>query len=283
MGKSIYISFLAAMILLGACKKSGDNEKIAENGKDRESMLKNYADSIIIPAYASFKSSFDLMQNNADDFVSNPTESSLISLRNAWANAYIQWQTVELFDFGPAEIHTLRNFYNIYPADTMGIVANFSNAGANMEVPASYPQQGFPALDYLVNGVASSNSSIVAYYTDPTEGSKRRAYIKRISDRMSSLLGIVIAEWNGPYKATFVSKTGLDLSSSTSLMVNGLVLHYERFIRSGKFGIPSGVMLNGVVAPQKVEAYFKKDLSLALAKSAHQADVDFFNGNYDNT
>ncbi len=278
MRNSIFIGFLGVIILMGACKEGKDKEKTPENGKDREQMLAHYADSIIIPAYASFKISLDFMQSNAASFVSNPTEASLASFRNAWANAYIQWQTVELFDFGPAETHTLRNFCNIYPADVTGIIANFSNTGPNLEVPASYPQQGFPALDYLINGVASSDASIVAYYTDPVEGVNRTAYIKRITDRMGSLLGLVMSEWNGQYKGTFVTKTGLDLNSSTSLMVNGLVLHYERFIRSGKIGIPSGVMLSGVVAPEKVEAYYKKDLSLSLAKSAHQAYVDFFNG-----
>ena len=95
---------------------------------------------------------------------------------------------------------------------------------------------------------------------------------------MSSLLAAVMNDWNGAYRETFISKTGLDIGSSMSLMVNGFVLHYERFIRSGKFGIPSGAMLNGVVSPEKVEAFYIKDLSLTLAKTAHQAYVDFFNG-----
>lgn len=70
----------------------------------------------------------------------------------------------------------------------------------------------------------------------------------------------------------------LNASCSTSKLVNGYVLNYERFVRSGKFGIPSGAMTNGTVAPDKVEAYYKKDISLTLAKTAHQASIDFFNG-----
>jgi len=276
---SIIIVFLGITLLLCACRKSKDNPKTTENGKDREEMLRHYADSIIIPAYTGFKTSFELLHNNSELFISNPTEASLVSFRTAWANAYIQWQTVELFDFGPGEILTLRNFYNIYPADINGIKSNFSDTSANLEVPASYSQQGFPALDYLINGISSDDAAIVAYYKDPSEGAKRTAYIRRIVQRMNSLIGLVIAEWNGPYKSTFISKTGLDLNSSTSVMVNGLVLHYERFIRSGKIGIPSGVMLNGTVAPEKVEAFYKNDISLSLAKSAQQAYVDFFNGN----
>jgi hypothetical protein len=89
---------------------------------------------------------------------------------------------------------------------------------------------------------------------------------------------VVITDWNGPYRETFISKTGLDIGSSTSLMVNGIVLHYERFIRSGKFGIPSGAMLNGVISPDKVESFYQKDLSGEFAQTAHQSYVDFFNG-----
>ncbi len=61
-------------------------------------------------------------------------------------------------------------------------------------------------------------------------------------------------------------------------MVNGIVRHYERFLRSGKFGIPSGVMVNGIVAPEKVEAFYQRNISKSLALQAHLSFVNFFNG-----
>jgi hypothetical protein len=68
-------------------------------------------------------------------------------------------------------------------------------------------------------------------------------------------------------------------------MVNNYVLHYERYIRTGKVGIPSGALTSsgGTKYPEKVEAYYKGDLSATLAKTAHQAAVDFFNGKNVNT
>lgn len=270
-----FVTYCLLILLLGACKKNPDVEKNDGNGMDRKEVLTHYADSVIIPGYAGFKTHFDRMINAGESFVSDPTINALSSFRTEWANAYIQWQKVELLDFGPAEYYTLRNFYNIYPADTAGMVANYSNTNANLDVPASYSQQGFPALDYLINGVASDDAAIVSYYKGD---GKRGAYIQRLLDRMTSLLGSVMSEWNGSYRNTFIEKTGLDISSSTSKMVNGIVLHYERYIRSGKVGIPSGVMLNGVIAPEKVEAFYKKDISLALAQSAHDAYISFFNG-----
>lgn len=279
MKKFAYILFLIGIMGLNqACKTTVDGPDDDNKGLERGALLVHYADEIIIPAYANFNNQFKLLLAAADSFTNNPSASNLLTLKTAYANAYIQWQTVEMFDFGPAEKQTIRNFYNIYPADTTGILSNINNPASNLEVPASYAQQGFPALDYLLFGVGSDSDKQLAFYTDAAMGSKRLAYLKRICDRMNSLLNLVIADWNGTYRETFVSKTGLDISASTSLMVNGIVLHYERFIRSGKFGIPSGAMLNGVISPDKVEAFYKKDLSRNLAQTAHQSYVDFFVG-----
>lgn len=249
-----------------------------DEGKDRKILLTNLADNIIIPAYANFKVKFDVMQAKSEAFTAKPDNTTLTEFRSAWVDAYTEWQKVELFDFGPAERQTIRNFFNIYPTSEKGIADNIADPNANLEVPASYSQQGFPALDYLLNGVGNNDTAILTYYTNATEGAKRLAYIKKLTARMNTLFTKVNTDWTGTYRETFITKTGLDLSSSTSLMVNGLVLHYERFIRSGKFGIPSGAMLNGIVSPEKVEGFYKKDISQILAKTAHQAYIDFFNG-----
>lgn len=97
---------------------------------------------------------------------------------------------------------------------------------------------------------------------------------------MNARLSNVMTEWEGAYRDTFISKTGLDIGSSMGAVVNAYVLHYERYIRSGKIGIPSGVIGTtvGTPFPEKVEAYYKRDISLALVKTAHQAAIDFFNG-----
>lgn len=243
-------------------------------------MLTALADRIIIPSYDQFKTKFDLMNEKSKAFTAKPDAQTLGEFRSAWAGAYVAWERVELFDFGPAEKQAIRNFFNIYPANEAGIAANLTDPTSNLEVPASYPTQGFPALDYLINGLGADDTAILAKYTTDKDAAKKLAYITRVVTRMDSLLGKVLGEWKGDYRNTFITKTGLDISSSTSLMVNGLVLHYERYIRSGKFGIPSGAMANGIPAPEKVEAFYKKDLSKTLAQTAHKAYADFFNGRH---
>ncbi len=271
--------------LLWACSTGGDNgtptpqPPADEAGTNRKVMLTHMADNIILPGYANFKTTFEAMLVKSDAFAAKPSPTTLTEFRQAWVTAYVDWQKVELYDVGPGEKHTLRNFFNIYPANVAGIEDNIlAGPTTPLDVPASYPKQGFPAIDYLINGLSKTDEGILAHYTTAADAAKRIAYLKRITGQMNTLFTTVYSEWTTGYRDTFVNCTGLDAGCSTSKLVNGYVLHYERYIRSGKIGIPSGAMTNGTAASDKVEALYRPDLSLRLAKTAHQAAVDFFNG-----
>lgn len=269
---------LMAVIFACSKKDSPDGDKTTGNATDRQAMLVNIADNIVIPSYDNFKLKFDVMLTKSDAFTASPNTNTLTEFRTAWQNAYVEWQKVELFEFGPAERYVLRSYFNVYPAAESVINANIASGTANLDLPSNYNAQGFPALDYLVNGLGNTDNAILLNYTSASDAAKRIAYLKKITTQMNTVFNQVYTDWKGSYRNEFVNKTGVDASSSTSTMVNGVVRNYERSVRSGKFGIPSGVMLNGTVSPEKVEAFYKKDISLTLAKTAHQATVDFFHG-----
>lgn len=287
--KSVALLSVLLMVMVYACSKKGDpsptpDPPIDQKALDRKAMLTNIADNIVIPAYGKFKIKLEAMLSKSTAFTTNPSTTTLTEFREAWVDAYTEWQKVELFDFGPGQVQAIRSYFNIYPANESGIAANIAaGATANLDVPAAFPTQGFPALDYLLNGVGATDQAIVAFYTTDADATKRKDYIKLITNKMNTVFTKVNTDWNSTYRSEFINKTGIDASSSTSVLVNSYVLNFERFIRSGKFGIPSGAMLNGVVAANKVEAFYKKDISLALAKAATQATIDFFNGKGVNT
>lgn len=272
---------LGGVVLVMACalQSCDRTDPKKSDSKDRKPMLIHWADDIIIPSYESFRTQLDALVEATHIFSASPAPNTLADLRAAWQAAYIGWEKVEMFEFGPADKYTLRNFYNIYPANVEAISQNIMNPSANLDVPAAYPTQGFPALDYLINGVSDTDAGIVEFYAAAAEGQSRIQYLSLLVTRMSDRLDNVIAEWQ-TYRDIFVSNTGLDVGSSTGLVVNAYVLHYERFIRSGKFGIPSGAMTTtgGTRFPERVEAVYKRDISLTLARTAHQAVIDFFNG-----
>lgn len=275
----IQIPFLLLATLVG-CVDSTENKSQPDVSTDRKEMLTFWVEELILPSYAEFDKDLQAMLITADDFTTNPTESSLSAFRTSWTEAYISWQNVEMYEVGPAEKYTLRSFFNIYPADVAGIQNNITSGTANLNLPSTYAQQGFPALDFLLNGVAAQEENILAFYLDSEKGAQRLSYIKVLVSRMDTLLDQVISEWKGTAKDDFINRTSLDIGSSTASLVNAYVLYYERHVRSGKFGIPSGATIAsaGTPNPDKVEAYYKKDISGKLAKTAQLAFSNFFNG-----
>jgi len=276
--KTFGIACLAIIATYACSKKSDPEPDKPESGFDRKAMLTYLADDIIIPSYINFKTKLDLMLVKSDAFTSAPGTTTLSDFRAAWTNAYIEWQKIELIDIGPSNAQSMRSFFNIYPTNVDNINTGIADGNTNFNLPATISQQGFPAIDYLING-QGTDTQTVAQYTSATDAAKRIAYLKKVTTQMNAILTNVYTPWiSGTYKAEFIAKSGTDAGSSLGVFVNGFVLNYERFIRSGKIGIPSGAMMNGVVAAEKVEAFYKKDISLILAKTAQQATIDFFNG-----
>lgn len=273
------LGFVCLFALIISCKNNSKYETPPTGAdSDRGSMLTNIADNIVVPAYAHFELKLRNMITKSDAFRANPTTATLTEYRTAWQEAYIAWQKAALFDFGPALDYTLNSFMNVYPTNVTTINANITSGTASLETFSSYAAQGFPALDYLINGIAATDAEIVAQYTTEANADKRKAYLLQLTNQMRTKFDIVNNAWKGTYRNTFVASTGTGLYSSTSLMVNGIVFYYERYLRSGKFGIPSGAMVGGTLLPASVEAFHKKDIGKTLAQTAHQAFVDFFNG-----
>jgi hypothetical protein len=95
---------------------------------------------------------------------------------------------------------------------------------------------------------------------------------------MNTVFTQVYTAWKGNFATNFKSKTAIDAGSSTSTLINGYILNFERYIRSGKIGIPAGSMTPGNSFPEKVEAFYTKDLGLTLAKTAQTATYNLFLG-----
>ncbi len=258
---------------------SGNPRPGDKSGADRKEVLVNVADNIIIPSYEGFDEKKSVFVTKSKAFTDNPSVTTLSDFRQAWEDAYIAWEKVELFDVGPAAEHITRSYVNIYPVNVNQVTTNIAaNGTANLELTNAYDAQGFPAFDYLINGLAANDADIVTLYTTDADASKRIVYVKQLTAQLNAKCTQVLEEWKSGFRDKFVNNTGTDVGSSFSKLTNGYVLNYERFIRSGKFGIPSGIMAGGKPNETKIEAFYKKDISKKLAQAAHQASVDFFNG-----
>ncbi len=266
---------LISLMGLNACKKD-DNGTGGNDNFDRKAMLTNYADNYVAPAYADMLQKLDDLETITAQFTGNPDELNLQSLRNSWKTAWLTWQKVDLLEFGPAEDATLRMFMNIYPTSETRINNNISAGAYDLETFGNKDVQGFPALDYLLNGTGNTDAEIVDYFSNGALAGNRRQYLLDIVDKMHSKVQAVQSGWNG-YKDQFISATGTDVNSSLSKMVNSFVLYYERYLRSTKIGIPVGAM-SGIALMEQTESNYTPELANELALVSLESVEKFYEG-----
>ena len=267
---------LALVISLACGDSGGDDDPGTADNFDRAAMLANWAENIIIPAYEDYAEQLDILKSTKTVFLDNQDMASLTGLRNQFATAYRSWQSVSMFEIGPAETVTLRNFTNIFPADPQEIEENVASGSANLELPSNNDSQGFPALDYLLYAVAANDAAILAKLSETSY----QNYLSALIDRLFDLADGVRREWTtAGYRDTFVSASGSSATSSVNRMANDFMFYYEKSLRAGKVGIPAGVF-SGNPLSDRVEAPFSGSLSKALLQDALTAVQDFFSGQH---
>jgi predicted lipoprotein len=273
----ILFSFLS---ILMACGSDNDPE-VSRDNFNRKVMLENWADNIIIPAYENMNTHVETMKVASNTFIETPNEGNLSSLRQAWLDSYMAWQSVDMFEIGRAEQITLRNFINVYPLDLEGMQQSLLAGNYDLSLINRQDEQGFSALDFLLYGLATSDAEIVAFYTDTVNGAKYKTYMSDVIDRMQILTGDVLSDWKSGYRETFISRDGSSGTESVNSLINDYVFYYEKYLRAGKIGIPAGVFSGGTLN-DRVEARFRGDVSKVLFLNALDATQDFFNGIYFN-
>ncbi len=279
--KRFLISFFVFSLLLSACSGGdGDDGPVDEgNGFNRKAMLENMADNIIIPSYQKFSSDMTVLKGAVSGFVTTANEENLNVLRDAWSNAYISWQSIGMFEIGKAEAISYRNFMNVFPVNTINIETNLTSGSYDLTSVSLQDEQGFGALDYLINGLSNSNADIVSFYTSTTNGNQYKEYLSAVVNRMDLLTNQVVTDWTNGYRNTFVDNNGSSATSSVDKIVNDFIFHYEKHLRAGKIGIPAGVFATQTF-DDKVEAFYKNDLSKTLFNANLTAMQDFFNGKH---
>ena len=248
---------------------------------DRQAMLTNWADNIIIPTYEDLAVNVGNLKTAAANFQANPATAEFDNLKNAWELAYISWQNAAIFEIGKAEELALQNNLNIYPTNVTELTENVMSSSYNLALPSEFSTQGFPALDYLLFGVSNDDALILQFYQSDSNAGKYLQYIVELTNRMGELVTTVLEDWTTNYRATFVENSGNSANASVDKLTNDFIFYYEKHLRAGKIGIPAGVF-SGDVLSDRVEGFYKKDLSKTLFLAGLDAVQNFFNGRHFN-
>ncbi|WP_452602243.1 imelysin family protein [Pontimicrobium sp. MEBiC06410] len=269
------IGVIVITLIVVACSKSDDSGSGGgtNDNFNRGAMLTNIADNIIIPAYQNLNSDLNTLVNSKDAFIASPNSTTLETLRTDWFNAYKTYQSVEMFEIGKAEELFFRNNMNVFPTDTANIESNISNGNYDLTNPINNDAVGFPAVDYMLYGLANDDTAILNMYTNTSY----RTYLSDLVDQMQTLTAVIVIDWTSGHRDEYIANTENSVTGSVNKLVNAYIFYYEKRFRTQKIGLPAGVF-STTPKPNLVEALYKEDNSKALALSALNAIQDFFNG-----
>lgn len=272
-------------ILFLSCSKNTDSkpDPVEPGSFDKTAMLTHYADNIIIPAYQLLQQNVVALQTAAQNFANDPSPATQDAAREAYRNAHLQYENIEVYNFGPAGTNFLDLYTNFsggldysftqdgeltgFSIDSTTIENNISTGVYDLAVYSrnNFYAQGFPALNYLLFSPGAINR-----FGSNVEN--RKEYINAVVSRMKSLVDNVVADWS-TYRATFVANTKTDVGSPIGSLVNQFAYQMD-MLKGPRIGWPFGKQSNGIVFETKTEAYYAgigSELARANVRSLRNA------------
>lgn len=251
------VLFFCGAVLLFSCGEEGPNPNLVRVF-DQQLFLQNTADNLIIPAYRDLADKTIELDSAIGRFIAAPNPEGLAASREALKAAWISWQYCAPFEFGPAELLDLSHDINVFPADTAKIEANILAGFNNLGDPANSHARGFPALDYLLNNPALSDSAVISNVFNRASVAGYLVQVARSISFSSQAVHQFWAKDGQNYYAIFTADQALgnEEGSSLSDLVIGLCKSMELLTRNQKVGIPLGLESAGESMPNSTEAFY---------------------------
>jgi predicted lipoprotein len=258
----IFGLFVSALFLITACNKDKNKDEF-----DKAALLQNFADNIIQPRYADFKTKIDSLEILFIAFQSNPTEAKFEDVKAHWEACYLSFQRVKTFDFGPAMNSGFKGAIGTFPTDTTQISSNIAAGTYNLSTATNADAVGLATLDFLF------------YQTDAylkiTTSQFYSQYCLDVIQKMKAETDAVVNAWT-TFKSTFIASTGNESTSMFSMLVNDFCQDWEE-AKAAKLGIPLGKYSLGIQRPEYIEARYS-GYSLPILKASLSSIAEIYSG-----
>ncbi|MDG0972661.1 MAG: imelysin family protein [Crocinitomicaceae bacterium] len=254
---------LILAITLG-CNKDTDDPRPDFN---KAALLTNISGEIILPSIGKFSADLDNLSAAFNQFSLDETQVNFEGVQEAIKTAYLTWQTVKIFDFGPIRTNGIKSAIGTYPSDTAVIASYIATGSYNLSSLGNVDAIGLSALDYLFfkQNALNELQTSANYLT----------YAGDVVAKMVAEFAVVTNQWT-TYKATFDASTGTSSTSAFSEFVNEFNRDFE-LAKNAKIGVPFGKQSLGIQLPEYIEARYS-GISLDLLEESIRALQKVYNG-----
>jgi predicted lipoprotein len=260
------ISILLILAVMSMASNCNGPDEVAPF--DKGSLLVNFSDNLISPSLSMLQLTMEQMEADFVEFQLNSTEANLNTLRNSWKDAYMTWQTLKPFDFGPIKDYGFKAATGTYPSDTVKIEANILAGSYTLASAGNIDAVGLHSLDFLLHRVDA-----LSHFTG---NANYMTYAGDVIAKLKSETTTVANAWS-IYAPTFKESTGTETTSGFSQLVNEFNRDYE-LVKVAKLGIPIGNQSLGIQMPEYLEAR-NSGISLELLRQNVFALQQYYKGN----
>ncbi|MBC7488114.1 MAG: imelysin family protein [Cytophagaceae bacterium] len=265
--KHLFLSVTLMAFVIFSCKRTNEEAapQVNYTPEQKESVLQNLGDNLIVPAYKEFTVDSDSLRSKCLAFCTTPNLTTLATAQDAWKKAKLSWKGCEVFNnFGPGEtlfIYTVIDYPTISIAK---IESNISTPTAIAQIDSAYVEtrsstaKGLTAIEYLLFD-RTDNNSIITNYTSASNFANRKEYLIQLSKNLRYKSLLIYKSWapeNDNYVTEFKTNPKNDIYGSLSLLINSLV-HQVDVVKTVRIGNPVG-KTTGTAAPASVEAYYSR-------------------------
>ncbi|MFT3936158.1 MAG: imelysin family protein [Chitinophagaceae bacterium] len=258
-----------------ACSKSsssgGGDTNPSSNDAFKTTMLTNYADNLIIPAYTDFQTKLTALETVVNNFLNTPSSTTLDAVKPVFKDAYLSFERISMPFLGPASSLAANSYINTFPAVASKIESGIQSGSYDFTITVvSDSIQGLPALDYLLFSSGAVNKF------SASDAANRKKYVRDVLARIKSLTQNISNQWNNGYRAVFIASLKTDVGSSIGLLVNQFALEMDK-MKGPRIGWPFGKQSNGIVFADKCEGYYA-GFSAALAVENLSSLKNYYTG-----
>ncbi|MEM8533834.1 MAG: imelysin family protein [Chloroflexota bacterium] len=225
---------------------------------DRQAMLQNLTDSVIVPAHEEFATRTTDLVQAAQTLSNDPTEANLEAAQQAWQEALIAWQPLMLYEVDNIRLTVARSGINKWPSNTEFIedfIAERDTIDAEFVGGIGATSRGLPALEYLLFDSAGDNAAVLEALN---ERPQRMQYVVATAQALNNDAETLLQFWSPDgenYAAEFVARdsSGEVMQSAVSELSNELVNTLETLVQT-RLGDPLGRSNGGEAQPELAEA-----------------------------
>ncbi|MGL1887126.1 MAG: imelysin family protein [Reichenbachiella sp.] len=239
---------------------------------DRQAILNNVTEKIIIPTYQNFESKSSALVTATQSFNADPSIVELSKLKTIWLETKLAWATCETVNFGPIDDFAIETQVNFWPTDIDGIESNIStfSLGTNYDVILGSNKKGLAAIEYLL--FSAEENEVLAQLSNID----RRAMLLFYANNIQELAQQIISHWQTGYADEYLTLTGNGSESGATLLANQIILTVEQ-IQKMKIAEPLGFNSFSDPDANNVESPYAK-VSADLIKVNILAIKEAFNG-----